>query len=256
MNHYLTLVILLFLYMTLWFGVALIKKRNDVADIAWGIGFVFISWCSLIISGVYAPSAIAVTVLVTIWGSRLSWHIYQRNKGKPEDYRYQEWREQWGKWFYFRSYLQVFLLQGLFLALIVFPVVFINHNAQQTLSLFDGLGFLVWVCGFVFESVGDAQLARFIKNPNNKGMLMQEGLWRYTRHPNYFGEVLQWWGVWLYALSIPSGWVTIIGPLTITFLILKVSGIPLLEKKMEANPLFKEYKKKTSMFFPLPPKKL
>ena len=253
MNYYLTLGIVLFLYMTGWFFIAVFKKRNDVADIACGIGFVVIAWVSLILAGTFAPAALVVTLLVTIWGSRLSWHIYKRNVGKSEDYRYKAWREAWGKWFYFRSYLQVFLLQGFFLGLIVSPVVFVNQYAAGTFTVLDALGFTIWVIGFLFESVGDAQLSRFIKNPNNKGSIMQDGLWRYSRHPNYFGEVLQWWGIWFYALSIPLGWMTVIGPLTITFLILKVSGIPLLEKKMETNPLFQEYKKKTSIFFPLPP---
>ena len=113
----------------------------------------------------------------------------------------------------------------------------------------------MWILGFVFESVGDAQLARFIKDPANKGKLMQSGLWQYARHPNYFGEVLMWWGLWIIALSVPNGLYGIIGPLTITFLILKVSGIPMLEKRMEENPEFVEYKKRTSKFFPLPPKR-
>lgn len=254
MSYYLILLLVLFLYMTGWFCISLIKKRNDVADIAWGIGFILISWASFILSETFSLPGLAVTLLVTIWGTRLSWHIYKRNVGKPEDYRYQIWREQWGTWFYLRSYLQVFLLQGLFLGIIVSPVVFVNHYASGTFTLFDAVGFIIWVVGFIFESVSDAQLSRFIKNAANKGSIMKDGLWKYSRHPNYFGEVLQWWGLWFYALSVPFGWVTIIGPLTITFLILKVSGIPLLEKKMEMNPLFEEYKKKTSIFFPLPPK--
>ena len=115
----------------------------------------------------------------------------------------------------------------------------------------DVLGVAVWLFGFYFEAVGDAELSRFIKNPVNKGKLLQSGLWSLTRHPNYFGEVAQWWGLWLVALSVPNGWLGIIGPITITFLILKVSGIPMLEKKMEENPDFAEYKRKTSVFIPL-----
>ena len=114
----------------------------------------------------------------------------------------------------------------------------------------DIVGVLVWLVGFYFEAVGDAQLARFIKDPANKGKLMQSGLWAYTRHPNYFGEVTQWWGIWIIALSVSGGWLGIIGPITITFLILKVSGIPMLEKKMAENPEFTEYKKQTSMVIP------
>ena len=122
------------------------------------------------------------------------------------------------------------------------------------LGILDLFGVALWVFGFCFESVGDAQLARFIKNPENKGKLLQSGLWAYTRHPNYFGEVTQWWGLWIVALSVPNGWFGIIGPITITFLILKVSGIPMLEKKMTENPEFTEYKRRVSIFFPLPPK--
>jgi steroid 5-alpha reductase family enzyme len=132
------------------------------------------------------------------------------------------------------------------------PIIFINTFPSKFVFL-DLLGILIWTFGFFFESVGDFQLSRFIKS--KKGGIMKSGLWKYTRHPNYFGEVIQWWGIWLIALSVSYGWVSVIGPLLITFLILKVSGIPLLEKKMEENDEFREYKKNTSMFFPLPPKK-
>jgi steroid 5-alpha reductase family enzyme len=240
--------------MSLWFVVSLIKKRNDVADVAWGLGFVLMAWTSFYLSGDSSARGMLINILVSIWGLRLAWHIYKRNKNKPEDYRYQKWRMDWGQWFYLRSYLQVYLLQGALLFLIVLPVLMINKNFGSTLGILDFVGVAVWIFGFYFESVGDAELAKFIKNPENKGKLMQGGLWAYTRHPNYFGEVTQWWGIWLVALSIPDGMFAIIGPLTITFLILKISGIPLLEKKMEENPEFAEYKRKTSMFIPLPRK--
>lgn len=254
MNYYVTLIAILFVYMSLWFVVSLIKKRNDVADVAWGLGFVLMAWVSFFLSGDAGARGLLVVALISIWGLRLAWHIHARNKGKAEDYRYLAWRKDWGKWFYIRSYFQVYLLQGVFLFLIVSPVLLINRSAGIALGLFDIVGVLVWLVGFYFEAVGDAQLARFIKDPANKGKLMQGGLWAYTRHPNYFGEVTQWCGIWLIALSVPSGWLGIIGPITITFLILKVSGIPMLEKKMEENPDFSEYKKKTSIFIPLPRK--
>ncbi len=256
MNYYLTLVAILFVYMSLWFVVSLLKKRNDVADVAWGLGFVLMVWVSFVLSDDSGIRGLVVGTLVSIWGVRLAWHIHGRNKGKAEDYRYLAWRKEWGKWFYIRSYFQVYLLQGIFLFLIVLPVLLINKNRGGDLGLLDALGVAVWLVGFFFETVGDAQLARFIKNPANKGRLMQDGLWRYTRHPNYFGEVTQWWGIWLIALSVPNGWFGIIGPITITFLILKVSGIPMLEKKMEENPEFAEYKKRTSVFIPLLPRKI
>lgn len=250
MNYYVTLILVLFVYMSLWFVVSLIEKRNDVADVAWGLGFVLMTWTSYLLSDDSDTRGFLVGILVSIWGLRLAWHIHARNKGKAEDYRYLGWRKEWGKWFYIRSYVQVYLLQGMFLFLIILPVLLINKSAGAELGLLDIVGVIVWLFGFYFEAVGDAQLARFIKNPLNKGKLMQGGLWAYTRHPNYFGEVTQWWGLWLVALSVPNGWFGIIGPITITFLILKVSGIPMLEKKMAENPEFAEYKKRVSIFIP------
>ncbi len=255
MNYFLTLGIVLLVYMSLWFVLSLLKKRNDVADVAWGLGFVLLTWTYFFLNENFTTRGILVTILVSIWGLRLAWHIHSRNKGKKEDYRYLAWRQQWGKWFYLRSYFQVYLLQGFFLLLIISPILFINKYSNTSLGLLDAFGIVVWLIGFYFEAVGDAQLARFIKNPTNKGKLMQQGLWAYTRHPNYFGEVTQWWGLWLIALSVNFGAMSIIGPITITFLILKVSGIPLLEKKMSENPDFAQYKKRVSVFLPLPPRK-
>ena len=250
MSYFVTLGIILFLYMNFWFVVSLLTKRNDVADVAWGLGFVLLAWASFFIGETNGIIGIIVTLLVTVWGLRLAWHVHSRNKGKAEDYRYLAWRKEWGKWFYPRSYAQVYMLQGALLFLIALPVLVINKNFGGDLNILVMLGIAVWIVGFFFEVVGDWQLARFIKNEAHKGKLMTRGLWRYTRHPNYFGEVTLWWGIWLVALSVPYGWLTIIGPLTITVLILKVSGIPMLEKKMAEHPDFAEYKKKTSVFIP------
>jgi steroid 5-alpha reductase family enzyme len=191
---------------------------------------------------------------VSIWGLRMAWHIHRRNENKPEDYRYQKWRTDWGKWFYLRSYFQVYLLQGALLFLIALPVLVINKNSGSPPGLPDFVGVGVWLFGFYFEAVGDAELARFKKNPANKGKFLQTGLWAYSRHPNYFGEVTQWWGIWLVALSVPGGVFSVLGPLTITFLILQVSGIPMLEEKMEKNPAFADYQRRVSKFFPLRPR--
>lgn len=250
MNYFAILVATIFAYMSIWFLVSLLRKRNDVADVAWGLGFIVLAWTSYSISSNVALRGVLVGILVTIWGSRLAWHIYRRNRGKPEDYRYLAWRQAWGKWFYVRSYFQVYLLQGALLMLIATPIMLINAQANNSLGALDLLGALVWITGFVFEAVGDAQLAQFIKNPANKGKLMQSGLWGYTRHPNYFGEITQWWGIGLIATAVPFGWLGLIGPATITFLIVKVSGIPLLEKKMATNPEFAEYQKRVPMLIP------
>jgi len=254
MNYFLIVALILFVYMSLWFVFSLVKKRNDVADVAWGLGFILLAWVSFFLGQAQGVRGLLVGILVSVWGIRLAWYIHTRNRGRTEDYRYAKWREEWGKWFYLRSYAQVYLLQGILLFLIIFPVLLINRDTGEGLYYLDFVGIAVWLVGFIFESVGDAQLARFIKNPNNKGKLMQSGLWRYTRHPNYFGEVTLWWGIGIIALSATNGFLGIIGPLTITFLILKVSGITMLEKKMEENPAFAEYKKATSIFFPLSPK--
>lgn len=221
-----------------------------MADIAWGIGFILMAWLSWNLNIDFNQKGLLLATLITIWGVRLALHIFKRNHGKPEDYRYQVWRQEWGKWFYLRSYGQVYLLQGILLFLIILPVLLVNNKNNQALGYLDILGILVWLAGFFFESIGDKQLSEFIKNPGNKGRLMQSGLWKYTRHPNYFGEVTQWWGIWLVAMGEPISWFGIIGPLTITFLILKVSGIPMLEKKMKDKPEFAEYARRTNKFFP------
>lgn len=252
MSNYLLLALILFGYMSLWFLISVVKKRNDVADVAWGLGFILLTWSSFFLFAGFSLRGLIASILVSIWGSRLAWHIHRRNRNKKEDYRYLAWRQEWGRFFYIRSYFQVYLLQGALLYLIIVPVLLINSNAGSSFNIIDVLGILVWLLGFFFEAVGDAQLARFLQNPTNRGKIMQSGLWRYSRHPNYFGEVTQWWGLFLLALSLPSGWLGIIGPLTITILILKVSGIPMLEKKMAENPEFAEYKRRTSIFIPLP----
>jgi steroid 5-alpha reductase family enzyme len=256
MNYYSTLGVMLWGYMTLWFLISLIKRRNDVADVAWGVGFVLLAWTSFFLSGGSGARGILVGILVSIWGLRLSWHIHARHRGKPEDFRYTTWRREWGKWFYARSYAQVYLLQGALLFLVALPMLMINRRPRGTVGFLGGVGVCVWLFGFLFESIGDAELARFARDPHNRRKILQTGLWQYTRHPNYFGEVVQWWGIWLLAVGVPGGgWFGIIGPLTITFLILKVSGIPMLEKKMAENPDFTDYKRRTSVFLPWIPKR-
>lgn len=248
-------IIVVFFYMTIWFVIAQARKRNDVADIAWGTGFIVTAVTALILHhGTYVRGML-VTLLVVLWGTRLSLHISMRNRGKPEDPRYRRWREEWGKHAVIRALLQVFLLQGILMVVVSLPITFIIISKSHPFSVIDILGLILWSVGFAFESVGDYQLEKFKRDSANRGRIMTQGLWTYTRHPNYFGEVLLWWGVYLIALTIPNGWITIAGPLTITFLILKVSGIPLLEKKYRGNPEFESYKRRTSAFFPLPPRK-
>ena len=255
-EYYLCLSLVVFFYMFFWFIISVIKKRNDVADTAWGIGFLLIAVISFLKNDFSFDRAFLSTLLVVFWAIRLSIHIHSRNKGKKEDYRYKKWRDSWGKLFYLRSFFQVFVSQGILMLVIVSPVIIVNAYRGGSLNWLDLVGFIVWLIGFSFESIGDFQLNKFIQNPDNKGKIMQSGLWKYTRHPNYFGEVTQWWGLWIIALSVPYGYLGVIGPLTITILILKISGIPLLEKKMDDNIEFQEYKKRVSIFIPTLPKKL
>lgn len=245
--------LIIWVYMSTWFLVALVIKRNDVADIAWGLGYVVVCIATLIKTGNYSLTASIVTILVLIWGLRLSFHIGARNIKKSEDYRYKAWRDSWGKWFTLRSYLQVFLLQGFLMLLIVSPVLIIYTYSDDSLYPLAFIGFVLWLVGFLFESIGDKQLKNFISIPKNKGRVMDKGLWKFTRHPNYFGEITQWWAIGLIATNY--SWLGLIGPIVITFLIVKVSGVPMLEAKYNKNPEYQAYKRKTSMLFPLPSKK-
>lgn len=247
--------LIIFLYAVAWFSIALAKHRNDVADIAWGGGFVCAAFTAYIIGGTNEARTLLALALVTIWGLRLMLHIGWRNRGKPEDHRYKAWREEWGDSFLVRTFLQVFLLQGLLLLVISLPVTWSITNQGPTLNILDAIGFCIWLFGFLFEAIGDFQLLKFKGTPANKGKIITSGLWRYTRHPNYFGEVTLWWGIFLISLSVPGSFWTIIGPLTITYLILKVSGTPMLEKRFADHPEYADYIKNTSAFFPLIPKK-
>jgi len=246
--------LVIFIYALAWFIVALFKKRNDVADIAWGGGFVVAAITAYFAAGTSAVRSFLVLALVLVWGIRLVTHIGFRNQGKPEDPRYKAWREEWGDSYLVRSFFQVFLLQGFLLLVVSLPVTYVIVHPSGQLNILDLLGCLVWLFGFAFEALGDFQLLQFKQNPANKGKIMTSGLWQYTRHPNYFGEVTLWWGIFLVCLSVPGSWWTIIGPATITYLILKVSGTPMLERLYADNREYAAYIRRTSSFFPLPPK--
>lgn len=225
---------------------------------AWGLGFVVVAAFAMIRTSSYHWISLTTTGLVTLWGGRLFYHIVRRNWGKPEDFRYANWRKEWGKWVIPRAFFQVYLLQGLFMLIISLPVVWIHKALSSTtfnsdISASNWLfivGVLIWMTGYFFEVVGDAQLRAFKQSKESKGKLMTTGLWSLTRHPNYFGEATMWWGIFLIALSSGAHWFAIISPLTITLLLLFVSGVPLLEKAMENRPGFDEYRKRTNKFFP------
>jgi steroid 5-alpha reductase family enzyme len=251
LSQFLLVFLLTQVYMLFWFTVSLILSRNDVADFAWGIGFIVVALSLFVTSPDGFEILAIVTVLTIVWGTRLALHIGKRLLTKGEDSRYLVWRKSWSKNFIIRSYLQVFMLQGLIMFLISFPVIIASlSRGGSTHSSPVIIGVIVWLSGFLTESIADKQLAGFIRNPKNKGHIMQSGLWKTSRHPNYFGEVLQWWGLFIIVSTLPFGLVAIIGPITITFMILFVSGIPLLEKKYAGRLDFEEYKKRTSIFIP------
>lgn len=239
---------------------ALILKKNDLADVLWGPAFPLCALLSLVFSGTDFSTLdarkVLVLALLTLWAVRLFLHVGWRNLShRQEDVRYAKWRREWGPTATWRSYLQVFVLQALILGVFLIPVLWILAHPAWPLGPWAYLGLAVWTVGLLFEAIGDEQLRRFKSDPANKGRLMTTGLWSWTRHPNYFGEVLLWWGVWLIAMEIPGAWWTIIAPLGITFLILRVSGVSMLEKLMRSRPGYEEYANSVSVFFPWPPKR-
>ncbi len=244
-----------FIYFLIFFLVAQVIKNNSIVDMGWGAGFIVVTLVALFSQGTYTERSLLVAALVFIWGGRLSYHIVRRNWGKPEDFRYAKWRKEWGRWLVPRAFFQVFMLQGALMLVIAYPIILINANSTPGLRFLDFLGLLVWLTGFYFEAVGDKQLAQFKQDPANKGHIIKTGLWKYSRHPNYFGEATMWWGIFILALSVPQGWTGIISPLTITGMLLFVSGVPMLEKKYQDNKEFQAYARVTSKFFPWFPKK-
>ncbi|MBU1142797.1 MAG: DUF1295 domain-containing protein [Firmicutes bacterium] len=250
----------LFVFFNIFFIIAQIKKNNGIADMAWGLGFVVVAITSLLYQGDYSIQALAVTALVLLWGLRLFFYIGLRNWSKPEDFRYVEMRKKWKTNVKLKAYFIVFMLQMTFLYIISLPIQLVNlveFELTMIGYIIVGVGVFLWLVGFYFEAVGDQQLKNFKKNPENKGKILSTGLWKYTRHPNYFGEALMWWSVWIVSMASLSltNLFGIVGPIFITYLLLYVSGVPLLEKKYKENAAFQAYAKKTSIFFPLPPKK-
>ncbi|MDW7761675.1 MAG: DUF1295 domain-containing protein [Acidobacteriota bacterium] len=239
-----------FLYMTAAFAIALLRKDNSIADIFWGPGFGLVAVLTAVAAEAGSPRQILVNLLVLVWGMRLALHIAVRNRKRGEDFRYAKWRRDWGRLFIPRTYLQVFLLQGVFLLIISFPVLVVNHRGAGPLTGLDIFAAALWLIGFFFEAVGDFQLLRFKRNPENKGRIMTQGLWSITRHPNYFGEAVMWWAIFLFAVQAPNGWISVIGPALITFLLMRVSGVVMLEKKYTGNPEYEVYVKSVNAFFP------
>lgn len=254
-NLYVTIAFTTVIYMSLWFALARARNRLDVVDSAWGIGFVVVALVSAIAVGQLDWTRYLTVILVAVWGLRLASHISSRNRGKSEDKRYLSYRDKWGKWFWPRAYCQIFLVQGVLLVLISTPVILLLQTSHAFNLIVAIIGFVVWASGIVIEATADHQIARFLASSSRKpGDLMTSGLWHYSRHPNYFGEITTWWGAAIVAVSAGQ-YLGILGAVLITFLIVKVSGIPLLEKSMAGRPGYAEYARRTSILIPLPPKR-
>lgn len=254
----------LFVFFVLFYIIAQIKNNNGLADVAWGLGFVVVAVTSLVYSVIQNQTIyitqIVVTSLVLIWGLRLFFYLGIRNWNKPEDFRYVNMKDKWKTHLRIKAFFYVFMLQMFFLMIVSAPIVLTNYfidSIDVYGYILVVLGTIIWIVGFIFEAVGDAQLKRFVKTRTNRSQIMQSGLWKYTRHPNYFGEALMWWGIFIVSMSLfnPYSLIGIIGPSFIHYLLYFVSGVPLLEKKYKDNEAYQVYAKKTSKFIPLPPKK-
>lgn len=228
--------------------------RVAVVDVTWGLLFVAVAWTVLAVGEGSARSWL-LAVLVTVWGGRLAWHVGGRSADKSEDPRYADMlgdgpiRERLGP-----AVRRVFLVQGAAGWFIALPIV-VAAGTDRPLGLVAALGVLLWVIGLVFESVGDAQLKAFKADPANKGAVMDRGLWSWTRHPNYFGDACVWWGLWIIAAEAWPGVLTVLSPVAMTYFLAFATGARLLERSMAQRPGYPEYMERTSMFFPLPPKR-
>jgi steroid 5-alpha reductase family enzyme len=242
--------------MTLAWRLSLARRDASIVDGFWGLGFVLATW--IYVGGRVAPTqrGDVVAALATLWGLRLSLHILWRSRGRAEDYRYHEMRERDPAGFPRRSLLTVFWLQAALLWAISAPIFQAQRPGPSGLTALDWLGLGLFALGFPFEAVGDWQLARFRGDPANAGRVLDRGLWRYTRHPNYFGDAVVWWGLCCFALATPgSGW-TLYSPALMTVLLMRVSGVTLLEKKLrETRPDYRRYAEETNAFFPWLPRR-
>lgn len=239
-----------FVYMTLWYAASMVLQDASIVDAAWGLGFIYIALMCFLITGA-SFGLWLVTCLVSIWGVRLTYLIVRRKIARPgEDFRYAAWRKAWGVNFYWRSWLQIFMLQGAIMLVIALPIISMSISYHPITITSVSTGILLWLTGFTIEAIADAQLTAFKRLDHPKSKLLTTGLWRYSRHPNYFGEAVQWWGIWVIALVATHSFWLIISPLLITFLLRFVSGVPMLEAKYAGRPDFEAYKKATNAFIP------
>jgi steroid 5-alpha reductase family enzyme len=243
----LDLIIGLLISYIILFILSIYLKDNSIADIFWGLGFLQITIHSLIISTTFFISQIIFFILILLWSLRISIYILSKKLVKKgEDPRYAIWRKTW-RYFYLRSFFQVYILQGFLLLIIAIPIFLIN-NSPPELNFLTIIGLIISLSGLIYETIGDLQLRSFLKNKKKNVEIMKEGLWKYSRHPNYFGESVFWFGISIIAFQI--SFFTFISWILITFLLRFVSGVPLAEARYKDNKEFQDYKKTTPPIFP------
>jgi steroid 5-alpha reductase family enzyme len=238
-------------FMVILWLISLPLSNSSIVDVAWGPGFLLqaVVYFNLSPDG-WAPRKILLLALVAVWSTRLAVHIATRNAGKGEDFRYAAWRKEAGAAWWWRSLFKVFILQGLLGWFIGMPLLAAQAGTARGWTTLDGIAVALWVIGFVFEAGGDWQLRRFLGDPANRGRSMTRGLWRYTRHPNYFGDATQWWGFFLIAAAA-GGWWSLLSPVAMTFLIWRVSGVGMLEQTIaQRRPDYADYMRTTPAFIP------
>lgn len=253
--YLLSLAVIMSMMTILWL-ISIRIKNVSIVDLFWGFGFVVSGVVYFLNTDGFEIRKILIMALVSLWGLRLSLYLAWRNRGRGEDFRYRKFRKEYGEHrYWWISLFQTFLLQGILMWLISAPLLGAQFYPGNKLGIFDFIGVFIWIIGFLFEAGGDIQLARFKDNPANKGKVLDTGFWHYTRHPNYFGDAAVWCGYGLICLSAGS-YIPLLGSVLMTALIIKVSGVALLERTLkETKPEYKKYIEKTSAFIPWFPKK-
>jgi steroid 5-alpha reductase family enzyme len=256
-TYFVGLLAILILMAALWL-LSLVVRNASIVDMFWGPGFVFAALIYVLLTPEVngGDRRLLIAALVGLWGLRLGLHIANRNIGQGEDFRYAVWREEHGSRWWWRSLFQVFVLQGILMWIVSAPLLAALYlQASPGLGILDGVAIAVWAIGFAFEAGGDWQLMRFKRDPANKRKVMDRGMWRFTRHPNYFGDALQWWAFWLIAVAA-GGWWTVFSPLLMTLLLVRVSGVAMLEQSLHnTRPQYREYVRRTSAFIPWFPRR-
>lgn len=260
-------ILFVFLYVLIGFFIAQNRSNNGIASVMWGGGFLLMTLLFVILRRLFSDIEMSMmhvftTIFVMMWGARLAFFLFKRNRKTGEDFRFQALRQKWKDNVTYHAFFKVFMLQVLLMLVVALPIIMIFAYPKQTLGYQENLGLFIgsvmFLFGFIFEAVSDQQLRNFKHRPEMKGRILKTGLWRFSRHPNYFGEAMLWWGLGIIALMNaipPFNYIALLSPLVITILVRFIFGVPLLEAKMLKRTEYRDYVKKTSVFFPLPPKK-